>query len=107
MSGNAGNALATNNAPAQGSCGTTNRLYMKNNHPSLADGEVTFKLCVAVGNEACKFERSIARFHSRDQFLDYRCYAVILVYLNCKQFFQAKNGTWLGGGLEHGFVSNP
>lgn len=25
------------------------------------------------------------RFHSRDQFLDHRCYAATLVYLNAKQ----------------------
>ena len=59
VSGNAGNALATNNAPAQGSCGTTNRLYLKDNHPSLSDGEVTLRLCIAEGNKACKYESSI------------------------------------------------
>ena len=37
------------------------------------------------------------RFHSRDQYLDYRCYAAILVYLNGKQ-----TGSVLR--VEHGFV---
>ena len=39
----------------------------------------------------------IDRFHSRDQYLDYRCYAAILVYLNGKQ-----TGSVLR--VEHGFV---
>ena len=39
----------------------------------------------------------IDRFHSRDQYLDYRCYAAILVYLNGKQ-----TGSVLH--VEHGFV---
>lgn len=39
------------------------------------------------------------RFHSRDQFLDYRCYAAILVYLNCKQTSSVLR-------VEHGFVSD-
>ena len=42
---------------------------------------------------------SIDRFHSRDQFLDYRCYAAILVYLNCKQTSSVLR-------VEHGFVSD-
>lgn len=42
----------------------------------------------------------IDRFHSRDQFLDYRCYAAILVYLNCKQTSSVLR-------VEHGFVSDP
>ena len=40
---------------------------------------------------------NIDRFHSRDQYLDYRCYAAILVYLNGKQ-----TGSVLR--VEHGFV---
>ena len=41
---------------------------------------------------------SIDRFHSRDQFLDYRCYAAILVYLDGKQTSSVLR-------VEHGFVS--
>ena len=43
--------------------------------------------------------RAIDRFHSRDQILDYRCYAAILVYQNCKQ-------TSSGACEEHDFVSD-
>ena len=39
----------------------------------------------------------INRFHSRDQYLDYRCYAAILVYLNGKQTSSVLR-------VEHGFV---
>ena len=59
VSGNAGNALATNNAPAKGSCGTTDRLYLKGQHPLFGEGEVTRKLCIAKGNKACQQEQSI------------------------------------------------
>ncbi|RMX45177.1 hypothetical protein pdam_00017487 [Pocillopora damicornis] len=59
VSGNAGNALATNNAPAKGSCGTTDRLYLKGQHPLFGEGEVTRKLCIAKGNKACEQEQSI------------------------------------------------
>ena len=43
--------------------------------------------------------KGIDRFHSRDQFLDYRCYAAILVYLNGKQTSSVLR-------VEHGFVSD-
>ena len=46
---------------------------------------------------AYKKTRAIDRCHSRDQYLDYRCYAAILVYLNGKQ-----TGSVLR--VEHGFV---
>lgn len=59
MSGNAGNALASKNAPSQGSCGTMVRLYLKDSHPFLGDGEVTLKVCAADGHTACKDEMYI------------------------------------------------
>ena len=40
---------------------------------------------------------NIDHFHSRDQFLDYRCYAAILMYLNGKQTSSVLR-------VEHGFV---
>lgn len=59
VSGNAGNALSTSNAPKKDNCGTTDRLYLKDGHPAFGEGEVTRKVCVAVGNTACDSELNI------------------------------------------------
>ena len=57
--------------------------------------QMKMKICYDQGcNEIVA---DIDRFHSRDQYLDYRCYAAILVYLNGKQ-----TGSVLR--VEHGFV---
>ncbi|XP_078343113.1 uncharacterized protein LOC144628876 isoform X2 [Oculina patagonica] len=59
VTGNAGNALSSNNAPQKDSCGTKDRLYLKDAHPEFSDGEVTKRVCVAQGNTACASELDI------------------------------------------------
>lgn len=59
VSGNAGNALASKNAPKKGTCGTKDRLYLKDGHPDFHDGEVTKTVCIAQDNTACSSERHI------------------------------------------------
>jgi len=59
VSGNAGNALASKNKPPRGSCGTMVRLYLKDDHPSFGDGEVTLRVCAAEGNAACEYDMNI------------------------------------------------
>jgi len=53
VSGNAGNALASKNAPSQGTCGTMVRLYLEDDHPFFGEGEVTMRVCAAEGDAAC------------------------------------------------------
>ena len=59
MSGNAGNALASKNAPSQGTCGTMVRLYLEDDHPFFGEGEVTMRVCAAEGDAACKYDMNI------------------------------------------------
>ena len=66
--GDAGNALASNNRP-QGRCGTTARLYLKDNHPSVNDSEVTRTVCVAKGGAPCRRETSIQVINCGDFYL--------------------------------------
>ncbi|KAJ7359067.1 hypothetical protein OS493_019979 [Desmophyllum pertusum] len=51
VSGNAGNALASRNAPAVNTCGALVRVYLKNDHPNISDGVVTKRVCVATPSE--------------------------------------------------------
>ena len=53
VSGNAGNALASNNPPPEGNCGTMARLYLTDSHPSFSDGEVTRTICASKGGNPC------------------------------------------------------
>ena len=59
VSGNAGNALASKNAPAVNTCGALVRVYLKNDHPNISDGVVTKRVCVATPANTCLNEREI------------------------------------------------
>lgn len=53
VSGNAGNALAAVDVPQTDRCGTKVRLYLKQNHPTPSEGQVTRQVCSATKNNDC------------------------------------------------------
>ena len=59
VSGDAGNALASKNAPQTNSCGSDVPVYLKDDHPSYSEGEVTRKACSATANNQCFVENDI------------------------------------------------
>lgn len=46
VSGEAGNALAAIDVPAENTCGTVARMYLAEDHPTPSDGTVTREVCV-------------------------------------------------------------
>ena len=79
VSGQAGNALAAGTAPTKDRCGTTNPVYLAENHPTPSDGQVTLKVCMVSGNKDCFDSGSIQVINCGAFYL----YKLVQIRSNC------------------------